>query len=440
MVINHLIRTVLLLAFLSTCVGAIKPTKPHSVKPIPSRGSADPYKGQRIEGDGNCFYRSLSLYLYDSQEYHRNVRQQILTFMSDREDRYQRLIERNVNYHDYARYISDHRRDGVWAEDAIAQAAADLYGIDIYVTHYSSNGETSQHLQLTRARSEQNSQRWLHLQLHVQQSHYEIINDYSEEGVSEPSCHSDLLSIQDPAEVETLGRCGMDICEKDKASIQESGRSKLIPEEEMPEIKDPPMEEETTNKMSERKVIPEEEMPEIKDPPMEEESIYKMSESKLIPEGEEMEILHPPMEERNIPHSNTRLPDEELSDPLVKDTELTEKIDPSSEDNVDNICRGFNVVKIHEEEKDFEDQHQKKRIRNSIYQVELKQTESRLIGNERDLTSGRPIVENLGRLEDLHIELEGEACSEIPVNEVLRSDSEESIENRTDVRLEKKTH
>ncbi|XP_062596195.1 uncharacterized protein LOC134257624 [Saccostrea cucullata] len=217
--------------------------------------------------------------------------------------------------------------------------------------------------------------------------------------------------------------------------------SKVIPEEEMPEIKDPLMEVETTNyKMSESKVIPEEEMPEIKDPLMEEESTHKMSESKLIPEGEKVEILHPQMEKRNIPHSSTCLPDEELPDPPVKDTELTEKIDPSTEDNVDNICRGFNVVKIHEEEKDFEDQHQKKRIRNSIYQLELKQTESRLIGNERDLTSGRPIVENLGRLEDLHIELEGEACSENHVNEVFSSDSEESIENRTDILLEEKIH
>ncbi|XP_061185794.1 uncharacterized protein LOC133193894 [Saccostrea echinata] len=197
------ISTVLLLVLLGTGVGAIKPTKPHSVKPIPPRESADPSEGKRIERDGNCFYRSLSLYRYHSQENYRFVRQEIMNFMSNREDRYAGLIDRNQ---DYAGYIRNHRQDCVWAEDAMVQAAADLYGINIFVSYYGMNGEMSQPLQVIRARSEQNSPMWLHLRL--QGSHYDIINDDSKEGALEPVCKFDLLSIQDPKEIEALKMFG----------------------------------------------------------------------------------------------------------------------------------------------------------------------------------------------------------------------------------------
>jgi hypothetical protein len=65
-----------------------------------------------------------------------------------------------------------HDADGLWAEAPIVQAAADFYGLDIYVTYFYRNGAQ----QTVRARSAQavDSPRWLHLRL--QTDHYDIIS------------------------------------------------------------------------------------------------------------------------------------------------------------------------------------------------------------------------------------------------------------------------
>ncbi|XP_061185562.1 uncharacterized protein LOC133193621 [Saccostrea echinata] len=168
---------------------------------------------------------------------------------------------------------------------------------------------------------------------------------------------------------------------------------------------------------------------------MEEDAINKISDgSKVNPEGERAEIQCCLMEENNI-HSNT----------LISDEEMLERRDPPSEDTVDNICRDMKDFKIREEEKDFEDKKQKKRIKKSLHHLESQLIENRRIENERDFTSGAHItqtnelrtVENLGTLENLFTELEAEETEPVQlhgdINEVLCSDSEESIVNQTEV-------
>lgn len=55
-----------------------------------------------IVGDGNCFYRAISLYLYGDQVDYRQVRREIIQYMSEREHEYSRLMfDRNQNYEGY---------------------------------------------------------------------------------------------------------------------------------------------------------------------------------------------------------------------------------------------------------------------------------------------------------------------------------------------------
>lgn len=65
-----------------------------------------------------------------------------------------------------------HRNSGEWADEPIIQAAADLYGFNIYISSYGNSGVS----QLVRATSEQlqhDSSRLLHLRL--ENSHYTCI-------------------------------------------------------------------------------------------------------------------------------------------------------------------------------------------------------------------------------------------------------------------------
>ncbi|XP_061166692.1 uncharacterized protein LOC133175591 [Saccostrea echinata] len=158
----------------------------------------------------------------------------------------------------------------------------------------------------------------------------------------------------------------------------------------------------------------------MKDTPMEEDTIDKISDcSKDYP-----------MEDIHISHQR--------NDPLFDDT-------------VDNLCSVMENVKMSEVEKDFEDKKRKKRIKNSLHELELQLTENRIMENERDLrsssrttqTTETRTMENLRPLENLFIDLEAEETSWKMeslenVNDVLLSDTEESFENETEVHLGKK--
>uniref|UniRef100_A0A8W8M7M7 OTU domain-containing protein n=1 Tax=Magallana gigas TaxID=29159 RepID=A0A8W8M7M7_MAGGI len=69
--------------------------------------------GKEIVGDGNCFYRAISLYYIETKKII-VVRREIIQYMSEREHEYSRLMfDRNQNYEGY---LDHHRNDGVWAE------------------------------------------------------------------------------------------------------------------------------------------------------------------------------------------------------------------------------------------------------------------------------------------------------------------------------------
>lgn len=62
-------------------------------------------------GDGNCFFRCLSLHLYRDQKYFGNIRKEVVEYMSndekqtkaEKEKRYRQLIETQDEYDDYVK-------------------------------------------------------------------------------------------------------------------------------------------------------------------------------------------------------------------------------------------------------------------------------------------------------------------------------------------------
>lgn len=64
-----------------------------------------------IGGDGNCFFRCLSLHLYRDQKYFGNIRKEVVEYMSndekqtkaEKEKRYRQLIETQDEYDDYVK-------------------------------------------------------------------------------------------------------------------------------------------------------------------------------------------------------------------------------------------------------------------------------------------------------------------------------------------------
>lgn len=185
--------------------------------------------GKEIVGDGNCFYRSLSFYLYGHQNEHSTIRENVILYMSgwgsqteaekeERSRRYGRLMpnwrhsyiyeseneERSRRYgrlmpnwrHRYEDYLRLHSNNGEWADEPIIQAAADLYGINIYVSSYGNSGVD----QLVRATSEQLSRDSLRLvHLRLESSHYTCI---------EHDCQTDSVPSGDFFELQEVIELG----------------------------------------------------------------------------------------------------------------------------------------------------------------------------------------------------------------------------------------
>ncbi|KAK4761753.1 hypothetical protein SAY87_029637 [Trapa incisa] len=82
----------------------------------------------RIQGDGNCQFRAISDQLYRSPEYHRFVRQQVIQQLKSHPEIYSGYVPMA-----YAEYLNKMSKGGEWGDHVTLQAAADTYGIKIFV-------------------------------------------------------------------------------------------------------------------------------------------------------------------------------------------------------------------------------------------------------------------------------------------------------------------
>ncbi|KAG8390608.1 hypothetical protein BUALT_Bualt01G0101200 [Buddleja alternifolia] len=82
----------------------------------------------KILGDGNCQFRSLSDQIYRTSEHHKFVREQVVNQLKSRPESYENYVP--MAYGDYLKKMS---KNGEWGDHITLQAAADWFGIKVFV-------------------------------------------------------------------------------------------------------------------------------------------------------------------------------------------------------------------------------------------------------------------------------------------------------------------
>ncbi|KAB1208391.1 hypothetical protein CJ030_MR3G015035 [Morella rubra] len=82
----------------------------------------------KVQGDGNCQFRALSDQLYRSPGHHAFVREQIIQQLKTHPVMYEGYVP--MAYNDYLKKMS---KSGEWGDHVTLQAAADWYGVKIFV-------------------------------------------------------------------------------------------------------------------------------------------------------------------------------------------------------------------------------------------------------------------------------------------------------------------
>ncbi|XP_059459301.1 OVARIAN TUMOR DOMAIN-containing deubiquitinating enzyme 9-like isoform X1 [Corylus avellana] len=82
----------------------------------------------KVQGDGNCQFRALSDQLYRSHEHHAVVREQIIRQLKSQPEKYEGYVP--MAYNDYLKKMS---KNGEWGDHVTLQAAADWYGVKMFV-------------------------------------------------------------------------------------------------------------------------------------------------------------------------------------------------------------------------------------------------------------------------------------------------------------------
>jgi len=81
-----------------------------------------------ICGDGNCFFRSIAHYAYNTQEEHARVRKEIVDYTEKYASQFAPLASTRIEQH-----TAHMRTPGKWATQVEIQAAAEVYGVPIYI-------------------------------------------------------------------------------------------------------------------------------------------------------------------------------------------------------------------------------------------------------------------------------------------------------------------
>ncbi|GLT66812.1 hypothetical protein SLA2020_391590 [Shorea laevis] len=82
----------------------------------------------KVQGDGNCQFRALSDQLYRSPEHHKFVREQVVSQLKSHPEMYEGYVP--MAYGDYLEKMS---KNSEWGDHVTLQAAADSYGVKIFV-------------------------------------------------------------------------------------------------------------------------------------------------------------------------------------------------------------------------------------------------------------------------------------------------------------------
>ena len=89
-------------------------------------------KEYRVKGDGNCFYRCLSKYLYGEETKHIQIRNNVVNYMDQNRHIYSQYVDGNMEDHLLKQRSTDGHSSS-YATEAELFAAADRYRLNILV-------------------------------------------------------------------------------------------------------------------------------------------------------------------------------------------------------------------------------------------------------------------------------------------------------------------
>ncbi|CAJ2656747.1 unnamed protein product [Trifolium pratense] len=82
----------------------------------------------KVQGDGNCQFRALSDQLYNTPDNHKFVRRKVVNQLKSHPDIYEGYVPMK-----FSEYLENMSRSGEWGDHVTLQAAADLYGVRIFL-------------------------------------------------------------------------------------------------------------------------------------------------------------------------------------------------------------------------------------------------------------------------------------------------------------------
>ncbi|KAL9245840.1 hypothetical protein vseg_019444 [Gypsophila vaccaria] len=83
---------------------------------------------RKVQGDGNCQFRALSDQFYRTPEHHKFVRQQVVNQLKAQPEFYEGYVPM-----EYGEYLKKMSKSGEWGDHVTLQAAADSYGVKIFL-------------------------------------------------------------------------------------------------------------------------------------------------------------------------------------------------------------------------------------------------------------------------------------------------------------------
>ncbi|XP_046577356.1 uncharacterized protein LOC124285213 [Haliotis rubra] len=120
-------------------VKSVTPTPSYPVyRYLKSKLASDGRQIDYIRGDGNCFFRALSKEIYDSEEFHEDVRQAVVDLVEKFPREFEQFLDTGTQMPDH---IKEMRKTSTWASSAEIYAAATLLQRDIYVLSPDHSGD-----------------------------------------------------------------------------------------------------------------------------------------------------------------------------------------------------------------------------------------------------------------------------------------------------------
>ncbi|KAL0888095.1 hypothetical protein Bca101_012078 [Brassica carinata] len=107
-------------------------------KRLQTRLEWEGFSETKIKSDGNCQFSSLADQLFRCADYHEKVRERVVKQLKSCPNSYKCYVEMDSSKRrannvpkDYAEYVNNMSKNGVWGDSVTLKAAADTFGVKI---------------------------------------------------------------------------------------------------------------------------------------------------------------------------------------------------------------------------------------------------------------------------------------------------------------------